>query len=1060
MASIVEWLTSIGLAEYVERFVDSRIDVDILPDLTEADLEKLRIPLGDSKRIIRAIDELKKQSSRDDEQRTSRSPDPADEEVTSTVTEPGQLRHITVCFVDLVGSTALSTALDLEDYNELIRSYHVTCAEVIQAHGGYVAQFAGDGVMAFFGYPRADEDDPEQAVRAGLTILERVARMSDDRLTRLTARIGIASGQSLIGTLNYEGVEAAPSAMGEIPNLAARLQALAEPGMMVVSEATWRLLGTQFVCEDAGRHQLKGFSEPIQVYRVASIRPTASRFEARQRGTATPFVNREAEMDQLSCCWKEAIAGKGNVVLLSGEPGIGKSRLARRVAELASKDVHLRLQFQCSAHHTASALYPVSAHIEHAAKLSPFESPSQKLSKLSQMFAASEEDLHNLPVFARLLGLPVQEKDDWLAALSSQQIREAMVNALAHRVFRLANDRPLLVFFEDLHWIDPSSQELLALMVDQICDYRVLLICTYRHEFEPPWLRLPHVTEIEVNRLDSNESAAIVASLLEESQQHQLSVDAIVEKTDGVPLFIEELTKAAVESRVGVDPGGPNSAHGQQDPLALPSTLKDSLMSRIDRLPQADVVMPIGAAIGRSFSYAILAAVTGIEAAALAPILSRLVNAELLEQRGEPPEAVFSFKHALVQDIAYESVLKSKMRELHTRIGDTIETSFADLSENRPELVAQHFTNADLPVRAVPFWERAAENATSNAANEEAIAHLEAALRENARDPDMADRVRNEIRLREALCVPLEARSWGSEDIVSNLGRLQELVAEHGDDTQLFTIVHGLCGTHLIGGNIELARDDASDLQLIAERSEDKSLAVLSRHALGMSSFFLGAFDQAIGFFDQAIRLRQGVDDAALQKYYVADPEVVGRCMRAWAIALKESKSKKRSLDKAIEQAIEMSETSEHDFTKAYGLSILASVNQTTNNVEGAIDLGLRARELSEQNNFTYWQAWSGIVLGWAAAMAGNPTSGIPQLNEALAIYRKTGSQQIEPYAQALQAEACLEGGRFAEGLAAVKAIDEFSRSHSVRFYDRRIAKIREGLERETVREEAVPHRS
>jgi tetratricopeptide (TPR) repeat protein len=521
-------------------------------------------------------------------------------------------------------------------------------------------------------------------------------------------------------------------------------------------------------------------------------------------------------------------------------------------------------------------------------------------------------------------------------------------------------------------------------------------------------------------------------------------VDAIVDKTDGVPLFIEELTKAAMASSSACDPVGGHAERGQpQGPLALPSTLKASLMSRLDRLPGADQVMPIGAALGRSFSYALLAAVTRLDAGTLVPILARLVDAELLLQRGEPPDAIYSFKHALVQDIAYESQLKSRMRELHARIAATIEASFAEIAENRPELVAQHYAHGGLPTRAVPYWERAAEKAVASAANQEAIAHLEAALRDNGQDPDRTARARNEIRLREALCVPLEARSWGSADIANNLARLQELVAEHGDNAQLFTILHGLCGTHLIGGNIEQALNDAGEMLRIADRADDPALNVLSRHALGMSSFFLGAFDQAIEHFEQAIEGRQGVSDDALQKYYVADPQVVGRCMQAWAIALQD---KTEATGVRITQGLALVEGAEHDFTKVYGLALLASVSQTRGDAPGAIDLAVRADELSRHGDFTYWQAWAGIVLGWATAMTGSPTSGIQRLEAGLEVYRQTGSQQIVPYGQALLADAYLKGGEIAMAMTAIKEIDAFQRDHSVRFYDRRIDQLRQRL--------------
>jgi class 3 adenylate cyclase/tetratricopeptide (TPR) repeat protein len=1047
MTSIQEWLIAIGFEEYIQRFADNRINMDVLPDLTEEDLGKLEIPLGDGKRIMRAIRSLTMRP----EDETEATPPPSSgqpaEPWSAGITEPGQLRQMTVCFVDLVGSTALSEALDLEDYKDLIRSYHLACTRAIGFHDGYVAQYAGDGVMAYFGYPRAQEDDPERAVLAALAIVREVSAIAVSQGGKLTARVGIATGQVLIDGLVYQGVEMIRTAMGGIPNLAARLQTLAEPGAVVVSGQTRRLLGNNFVCEDAGLHQLKGFHDPVQVYRVQEVRTAASRFESRQQGARTPFVNRTEEVTQLQRRWEQACAGKGKVVLLSGEAGIGKSRLAKELADHAAGQGHMRLQFQCSAHHTGSALYPVIAHLEHAARFAPLEPPAEKLGKLSRLLSDSPQDLIDMPVFARLLSLPIDKQEDPLDRLTGRQVREATMNALTARLLRLAEAGPLLMIFEDLHWIDPTSQELLDLLIERIADKRMLLICTFRPEFTPPWTGLPHVTRIDVNRLDRKESATIVANLMGGTGKPQAPVDAIVDKTDGVPLFIEELTKAALESAAGAGRTGARS--GGADPLALPSTLKDSLMSRLDRLPLAEKVMPVGAAIGRSFSYRVLAAVTALDDSILLPALSQLVDAELLFQHGEPPDATYTFKHALVQDVAYESVLKSRMRDLHARIAVTIEESFPQVIERRPEIAAHHFSRAALPGRALFYWERAAEKAIARSANSEAVTHIEAALNENQHERDPVARVQNEIRLREMLCVPLEARSWGSEDITVNLNRLHDLVAEHGDAAQLFTVLHGLCGTHMIDGRIERARADALRMMRIAETTGDGAFTVLSRHALGMAAFFLGALDEAIAHFDDAIRARRDVSDAALQKYYVADPEVVGRCMQAWAHVLRDAGGPSRTAAvKVLKRARALVEAAEHDFTRAYGLSILASANQTRGEAKAALELSSRARQLSKRDNFTYWEAWSQIVVGWATAMTGDPERGITLLREGLERYERTGSRQIVAYANALLAEACLKAGRILEGMAAIEEIDEMRESQSVRFYDARIEALRHELQR------------
>ncbi|MBK0398520.1 AAA family ATPase [Limibaculum sp. M0105] len=1051
--SIGEWLSSLGLEEYTARFSEQRITVDILRELSEADLEKLGIPLGDRKRLLRAI------ASAPPPAATPPAPEPppdasppAVEAPTvpggfSDVTASGHLRHLTVVFIDLVGSTALSAELDLEDYKNLIRRYHDVCAQIVAGHGGYVAHFAGDGVLAYFGYPTAQEDDPERAALAALATLREVPMIAPERAEPLAARVGIATGEVLIGGLVYEGLETIRAAVGEIPNLAARLQALAEPGTVIVSAETRRLLGNAFVCDDAGRHPLKGFREPIQTYRLREVRSAAARFEARQRGTRTFFVNREEELGQLRRRWARAVEGHGNVVLLSGEPGIGKSRLARELADRAASEPHLRLMYQCSAHYTESPLYPVAAHLEFAARFRAGDGPEEKLRKLSALLAEPPCSATELTLFARLLGLPHETAAPSLAGLTAQQVRNATIEALVGRLFKLAERRPVLVLFEDLHWIDPTTQELLDLLVERVDGHRVLMICTFRQEFMSSWSGLPNVTRIEINRLGPKESAAIVTNLLKGHGLEHTPLEAIVSKTDGVPLFIEELTKAALDAAEG--DGGQDGARGAAtDPLSLPATLRDSLMARIDRLPLADKVMPVGAAIGRTFSHRAVSIVTGLPAEVLNEALRMLVSADLLSQHGVPPDARYTFKHALVQDIAYESMLKSRRRALHGRIAEVLEEHFPDLVERRPEMAAQHCSKAGQPRRAIELWEQAARAAIARSANSEAIAHLTAALRENASDTDAARLVATETRLREALCIALEARGWGSEDITDNLDRLHDLVAEHGDEAKLFTILHGLCGEHLIAGRAELAYDFAQKMMALTGHVADPACPVLGQHNLGMCCFMLGRFEAAIEHFDEAIRLRSEVPLSALAHYYVADPEVVDNAMRAWALALMcdEDPSAGVRAREAVARSRALSERAGHDFSSAYGFSILASVEQSLGDANAALELATRARQLSRRDGFTYWEAWSQIVFGWAMTMTGDRSLGIERLRAGLEKYRATGSRQILGYGQALLADALLKDMRHTEAMAALEAMDEAHAGISVRFYDRRIEAIRRAL--------------
>lgn len=1035
MASIQEWLQSIGLDEYAEQFIEARITPDLLPDLTEADLEKLGLPLGDRKRVLRAIAARAAPTESDADARP-----PAAGQHLPSAPDPVQLRQLTVAFIDLVGSTAFSARLDLEDYKDLLRTYHMACTRVINAHGGFVSQYAGDGVIAYFGYPRAQEDDPEQAVLAGLAAIREVAKIPAAGGGSLTARVGVATGQVVIDSLDYEGTGMTPSAMGEIPNLAARLQSLAEPGQVLVSATTRRLLGNEFVCEDAGSRELKGFAERLQVFRVHEVKRSVSRFEARQRGSWTPFVNRDEERALLLRRWAQACTSEGNVVLLSGEPGIGKSRLARELAGQAATEAPLRLHFQCSAHHTQSALFPVIAHLEHAARIGSDDTPKERLAKLRELLAGAPDDLRNLNHFARLLSVRDDDANDdgQASGAVSRHRREEMLQAMVNRMLGLASTRPLLIIFEDLHWIDPTSQELLDLLVERLSDRRILLICTFRQEYSPPWAGLAHVTRLDVNRLNPKEAAVIVTRIAAGRGQSVAALDAIVEKTDGVPLFIEELTKAAMEAA-----SGPAGRRGPADPLALPSTLKDSLMSRLDRLPLAEKVMPVGAAIGRQFSHRVLAAVTGLDDTVLVPALTQLVDAELLFQRGEPPDAVYTFKHALVQDVAYESVLKSRMRDLHARIAATIEEQFPQVLESRPEVAAGHFTRARLHKRALHYWEQAAEKAIARSANAEAVSHVQSALKELDHEPDRAIRDRHEIRLREMLREPIELCGWGSDAIEQNLRRLYELSEHEGDVDEQFAVVYGSCGSHLLAGRVGQAESCTERMAQLAAETGDPAHEIVTLHTRALLAFLAGRFDEAVNGFDREISMLTPEHAAAMRRHYVADANIVARVMQAWALSLSGASARAES---RIAEAERLIEAQEQSFSRIYGLTIIASIRQTCGQPQAALELAREAWQTAHAEHVPYWEAWAEVVLGWATTATGDAGAGLDFMRKGLADYAQTGARQMLPYGQVLLADACLKAGLVREGLSVIEQLEQQDATNEIRFFDRERHKIAEAL--------------
>ena len=711
------WLRGLGLERYETAFRQNEIDETILPSLTHETLKELGVTaVGHRLKLLDAIAGLRSDArgkASVDVASTSSNP-------TASPEDRAERRQVTVVFSDLVGSTALSARMDPEDLREVITAYQKCVTLKVRHFGGFVAKYMGDGVLIYFGYPEAHEDDAEQAVRAGLELVAAVGAIKTHAV--LQTRVGIATGLVVIGDLIGSGASQEQAVVGETPNLAARLQGIAEPNEVVVAEDTRKLMGDLFELKDLGPQELKGISGPVRAW--AALRPSAveSRFEALHGDGLTKLVGREEELELLLRRWSKAKANEGQVVLLSGEPGIGKSRLTAALFERVAAEPHTRLRYFCSPRHTDSALYPMISQIERAAGFRHDEVAKAKLDKLDAVLAHSSTPPQDAALFAEMLSLANDGRYPTLE-LAPQQRRQKTLEALTAQLETLSRSNPVLMIFEDVHWIDPTSLETLGRTVERIKALSALLIVTYRPEFEPPWIGQPHVTALTINRLGEREIAAMVDGVTGNKLLPASIRRDIIERTDGIPLFVEEMTKAVLEA------GGEESAERvvaaiPSPSVAVPASLHASLMARLDRLGSAKEVAQIGAVIGREFTHTLLAAVGRMAETELQPAMLRLIAAGLLIQQGVPPHATYIFKHALVQDTAYGTLLRGRRQELHGSIVSVLQRDFPDLVVSQPEVVAHHCSEGGMIAEGIDYYLLASQRATAATNSKEAAAHL------------------------------------------------------------------------------------------------------------------------------------------------------------------------------------------------------------------------------------------------------------------------------------------------------------------------------------------------
>ena len=732
------WLRSLGLEKYEAAFRENEIDETVLPTVTAEDLKDLGVDIvGHRRKLLNAIAALQTDAAA--KQRVTESPS----KIETLSQDAAERRQVTVMFSDLVGSTALSARMDPEDLREVISAYQKCVAETVRRFDGFVAKYLGDGVLVYFGYPQAHEDDAERAVRAGLELIEAVGALKLS--VRLQTRVGIATGLVVVGDLIGTGSAQEQAVVGETPNLAARLQGIAEPNTVVIAEDTRRLLGNLFELEDLGRRDLKGVAGPVRAW--APLRPASveSRFEAFHRSGLTDLVGREEELELLLRRWSKTKNAEGHVVLLSGEAGIGKSRLTAALMERLEGEPHTRLRYFCSPQRTDSALYPIIGQMERAAGFAHGDTAQVKLDKLDALFARTSTSSQDAALFVEMLSMPDDGRYPALN-MDPQQRRQKTLEALTAQVEAWSRQSPLLMIFEDAHWTDPTSLETFGRVVDRVRSLPVLLIVTFRPEFEPPWIGRPYVTALTINRLAQRDIEAIIDRVVGNKFIPARVRRDIIERTDGIPLFVEEMTKAMLEAESEGDARKTGDAVPPRA-LAVPASLQASLMARLDRLGPAKEVAQIGAAIGREFSHALLAAVTHKAEVELLSALDRLMAAGLLFRQGAPPHATYLFKHALVRDAAYGTLLRDPRHALHASIAETLKNQAAEIAQSQPELLAHHFTQAGMTEAAIEWWGTAGRRSLARSALLEGLKHLQRALDQVATLPATLALRREEIKL-------------------------------------------------------------------------------------------------------------------------------------------------------------------------------------------------------------------------------------------------------------------------------------------------------------------------
>lgn len=999
------WLEELGLVQYRTLFADQAIDSEVLPDLTDDDLERLAVPLGHRKRLIKAIDELVGRDSTGQQAPIKQ----------ARARQDAERRQLTVLICDMVDSTPLASRLDPEELRKVMGIYLDACVSAVTSVGGFIARYTGDGIVAYFGYPAALEDAAERAVRAGLEISQTIPHLAPLPDVTLHVRTGIATGLVVVGDLLGEGAAREESVVGETPVLASRLQNLAPPDGVAIAGSTRRLIEGMFELEFLGMCDLKGLPGVRPVWLVLREAASESRFDAMHQADLTEVVGRESELSLLLERWQTACEGERQMVLLGGEAGIGKSRMCMALANRIATEDYFVIRLQCSPFHTHSALHPVITSFERVAGLTLAMDAVEKLHRVTAELQKTGDAVpENIALFAALLSIPIGDRLPQHDG-TPEQIKSLTLDAVDEWLVNLSRLKPVLWILEDAHWIDPTTVEAITRGLGRRHGARILSVITHRPDYRPPWTGRSQVASLSLNRLSRRQSHELIRQVARKDLPDAI-VEQIVAKTDGMPLFIEELTKVIIEAG-SLDAGANlyDDKRGSGE-LTIPVTLQDSLLARIDRLTDSKVVAQIGAVIGREFSFELLAAVVPSKPKELEAALALLEAADLISARGSPPQVTYTFKHALVQEAAYSTLLISRRQTLHKRIAEALQNTFAQIAEVQPELLAHHFTEAGLTPQAIDWWERAASRSAARYNNIEAVSQFNRALSLLTQLGDDASAQHREFELRIALIEPLYAiHGYSGMEVEQNYARLLELGQDLGETRQLLRILWGRAGGALVRADFPRADEYVGNFLDLARQAGDATSVAQGIRIGAMIAIGRGELELARERFLAAIEAFEREGTATTLGDYLTIPRP--QTLAQYAMVAQQLGRLDEADELCARSLIEAREGGHH-LTSCYAICICAMKAMVEQDAAAVSSLAEELVEIMNRHHVFYWECYTEGLLGWASAIAGDLDKGLVRLKRSAEIRDRMQTRMFGAYFLISEADILVQNHRSDEAIA------------------------------------------